>query len=86
MRASKPELGYKKEKRGFTPHITIGRGKGNINLEQLSGILRGMGGRQWGTQDVKCVILYRSHLESGGVRYEVLEKFPLQGVEKNYRL
>lgn len=69
-------LGWKKEKRKFHPHITIGRVKGNINLKQLSDAVSEFQGKIWGRQETSGVSLYRSHLEPAGARYEVIRFFP----------
>lgn len=72
-------LGWKKEKRRFHPHVTVGRVKGNINLKQLSEAVSQFGDRVWGRQEMKGISLYRSHLEPAGARYEVLRYFPFSG-------
>jgi 2'-5' RNA ligase len=68
-------IGWKRERRGFSPHITLGRVKGNINMRQLAGRIDALRGRRWGDQGVGRVTLYRSHPGSGGVRYEVVRDF-----------
>jgi len=70
-------LGWEEEKRGFSPHITLGRVKGPINLARLTEVLQAMDGKSWGRQEVPELVLFSSHLESGGARYEEIRVFPM---------
>ncbi|UCF31469.1 MAG: RNA 2',3'-cyclic phosphodiesterase [bacterium] len=72
-------LGWKPERRGFSPHITLGRVKGNINLDRLKATIGDLKDRHWGTQRSDRLALYRSHLGPGGARYEVLRHIPFPG-------
>jgi len=72
-------LGWERERRGFHPHVTIGRVKGNINLKQLASAVRNMQNSVWGEQEPKGVTLYHSHLGVGGAKYEVIRFFPFLG-------
>jgi len=72
-------LGWEKEKRRFSPHITIGRVKGNMNIARLTAAMEAIKDEHWGDQDVGEVVLYRSHLEKGGARYEKVHVFGLGG-------
>ena len=71
-------MGWKRERRGFSPHITLGRVKGNINLRQLADRVDALEGRHWGSQESRQLTLFRSHLSPGGVRYEVVRNFPFK--------
>lgn len=70
-------LGWEGEKRGFTPHITLGRVKGPINLPRLTEVLQTMNEENWGQQGVPGLVLFSSCLEAGGARYEEIGVFPL---------
>jgi len=72
-------MGWKKERRGFCPHVTIGRVKGNINLKQLASAVINMQNSVWGEQESRGLSLYRSYLEPGGAKYEVVRFFPFLG-------
>jgi 2'-5' RNA ligase len=69
-------LGWQREKRGFTPHITLGRVKGSMNIPRLREIIRSMENEHWGEQEVRNLVLYRSHLKPGGAEYEIVHVFP----------
>lgn len=63
------KIGFEKEKREFTPHITIGRvKKGKFKLPDIT--------YNYPPFKVKNVILYKSTLTPEGPIYEVIEKFP----------
>jgi 2'-5' RNA ligase len=68
-------LGWAKEKRSFSPHITLGRVKGNINLGRLSDVVRSLGDKRLGRLDVNSFYLIQSHLKSGGAEYEIMREF-----------
>lgn len=69
-------LGWQREKRGFSPHITLGRVKGTINITRLNEVIGSLEDEHWGEQDVRDLVLYRSHLKPGGAEYEVIHVFP----------
>lgn len=71
------QLGWEREKRKFSPHVTIGRVKGNMNLVRLAAAMETMEEEHWGDQEVGEVVLYRSHLDKGGARYEKVHVFGL---------
>ncbi|HEV2129226.1 MAG TPA: RNA 2',3'-cyclic phosphodiesterase [Thermomicrobiales bacterium] len=77
------------EERPFSPHITLGRGRGgsNVPIRDLPEKLRaaidtmaaeGLADPQNGLPlPIEEVLLMRSHLNREGPRYEVIERFPL---------
>jgi len=71
------QLGWEREKRKFSPHITIGRVKGNMNLGRLAAAMEAMVQEHWGEQEAAEVVLYSSELKPGGAVYEKVHKFPL---------
>ena len=70
-------LGWEREKRRFSPHVTIGRVKGNMNIARLATAMEGIKDEHWGDQEVGEVVLYRSELKPGGAVYEKVHVFPL---------
>lgn len=65
--------GFPGEERGFTPHLTLARMKMPVKIAGLPDIE---------TSDLSPfrldeIVLYRSHLNPKGARYEALERFPL---------
>jgi len=71
------EIGWEKEKRGFSPHITLGRVKGPINITRLTEVMQSLENEHWGEQEVRDLILYRSQLKPEGIIYEKVQVFPL---------
>lgn len=68
--------GFEGEKRDFTAHLTLARFKVPLRVDNLPDIE---------TADLPPfqldrIVLYRSHLGSGGPRYEEIETFPLGSV------
>lgn len=68
------KLGLEREVRAFTPHLTLARFKPPARIANLPPLTL-----QQATFEVAGLVLYRSHLSSGGARYEPLERFPLAG-------
>ncbi len=71
-------LGFSRERRGFTPHLTVGR----VRDDRTSGALRKSVERLVVTktsQIVESITVYRSVLSPGGSRYTILEQFPFNG-------
>lgn len=69
-------LGWPGEKKGFKPHITLGRVKGAINISRLSEAIKSLENLHWGDQDVDGMALYQSRLKPGGAEYEIIHFFP----------
>jgi 2'-5' RNA ligase len=67
-------LGFRVEKRVFTPHLTIARFRQPARLE---GRLPSLPAEELDPFTVEAVGLYRSHLSPKGARYELLESFPI---------
>jgi len=70
-------VGFKKEERGGSPHVTIGRVRSSLNKFALSKMMKSYSLPQPMTQNVKGVVLFKSTLTSSGPSYEALKKFPL---------
>ena len=71
------KLDWEREKRGFSPHITIGRIKGNMNIARLTTAVKEIKDEHWGDQEVGELVLYSSKLQPGGAVYEKIHVFPL---------
>ncbi len=65
-------MGWKPEKRPFTPHLTIGRvrkGLGSATLAQLVDVVRRVKVEPFGAHEVREVVLFRSDLRPTGAVY-----------------
>jgi 2'-5' RNA ligase len=71
------KLGFEREKREFSPHITIGRVKGNMNIARLIAAVKEIKDVHWGDQEAGEVVLYSSELNPGGAVYEKVHVFQL---------
>lgn len=75
-------LGYEKEKRSFSPHLTLGRVDKKISSgdrERLAGVLTQTKVGVLGTVPVEEVILFQSDLRPGGAVHTALARIPLAG-------
>ncbi len=70
------EIGFPKENRRFTPHITLGRVRGKWNKE-LTEIVDGHKHFEAGRSAVNEVVVFSSHLSRSGPQYDVLSRAPL---------
>ncbi|HHY47346.1 MAG TPA: RNA 2',3'-cyclic phosphodiesterase [Firmicutes bacterium] len=70
-------LGIPREKKGFSPHLTLGRVRSPRNLERLTRILRSEAPGVLGTMQVREVVLMRSQLAGTGPTYSALLRIPL---------
>ncbi len=67
-------LGFKKEARGFSPHLTIGRVKTAKNKEKLLNILEHYHEEEFTIQEVKSIVLKKSELTPKGPIYTTLKE------------
>jgi len=65
-------IGFPREKRKFTGHLTIGRIRGKINPIQLIDAIKGCGGFKTELFSVNQVILFKSDLKPAGAVYKKL--------------
>ncbi len=73
-------LGYEKEERAFSPHLSIGRARQNIKPAELSKVRTALDTIQLGNiaiARVDSVHLFKSDLQSGGSIYTKLFSAPL---------
>jgi 2'-5' RNA ligase len=72
-------LGFRREQRPFTSHLTLGRVRGPGRLEQLATAVTSMPAEPLGEMLLDRIDLMRSELRPEGARYSVLREFPLEG-------
>ena len=70
-------LGFPREERPFSPHITLGRVREPRRAPELADGLTAGATRRFGRVDVAQVTLMRSDLSSRGARYTPLAGLPL---------
>ena len=70
-------VGFPREARPFSPHITLGRVRDSRHAPALAEALEGIGTRQFGTVTIEHVALMRSDLSPRGARYTTLAAAPL---------
>jgi RNA 2',3'-cyclic 3'-phosphodiesterase len=70
-------LGFKKEARGFSPHLTIGRAKTARNKEKLLSIIEQHQDKEFMIQEVKTIVLKKSELTPKGPIYSTLREVHL---------
>jgi len=68
-------LGFPKEKRGFKPHLTIGRIKSPEEMDSILRIVNRRRGHLFGTAKPDKVILFQSILKPTGAEYKSLHSF-----------
>lgn len=80
IEAGAARLGYEKEARPFSPHLTLGRVRQGINprdLQKISAALNGIQIGNIGSAHVDAVHLYKSELRPEGSVYTKLFSAPL---------
>jgi 2'-5' RNA ligase len=73
------ELGYRREERRYTPHITLGRVKSDRPTEKLATALAKNAGWKGGETAVREILVMSSELTAQGPIYTVLSRAPLAG-------
>jgi len=71
------ELGYRREERRFTPHITLGRVKGDFSTDRLATVLAKLADWQGGEMAASELLVMSSELTREGPIYTVLGRAPL---------
>lgn len=79
IEATLDEMGFARERRRYTPHLTLGRVRGQQNLQQLGERISDRASFQAGRMEVDEVLVLASHLEPKGPQYDVLGRAPLGG-------
>ncbi len=72
------DVGYEPDKRGFSPHLTIGRVKHIKDLYTLDALISKYSDEVFMTCDVKEFHLFQSILHRDGPQYHILNTFNLQ--------
>ncbi|KYK24075.1 2'-5' RNA ligase [Thermoplasmatales archaeon SM1-50] len=70
-------LGFKKEQRGFSPHLTIGRVKTARNKTQLLKVLERYTKEEFAVHQVQSIVLKKSELTPKGPIYSTLREVRL---------
>jgi 2'-5' RNA ligase len=70
-------LGFKKENRGFSPHLTVGRVKTARNKDQLLKVIENYKTVEFTIQKVQSITLKKSELTPKGPIYSTLREVPL---------
>jgi 2'-5' RNA ligase len=71
-------LGFKKERRKFSPHLTIGRVKGGRNKHKLAEVISNWEDEDFGAMDVDSIRLKKSVLSPQGPSYSTLHESKIQ--------
>lgn len=71
-------LGFDRDRRRYTPHVTMGRVKNPAHARGLAEILADPQELLFGWTDVSDIVLYRSELGRGGPTYTPLHRAPLR--------
>jgi len=72
-------LGYPRERKPFTPHLTLGRRRSGYNLSALSHALRTDADTTFGVAMIDGMTLYRSDLRPSGPVYTKLGEYRFGG-------
>lgn len=65
-------LGFKKEQKGFSAHLTVGRVKTARNKDQLLSVVEQFNNEEFTTQEVRSIVLKKSELTPKGPIYTTL--------------
>ena len=74
-------VGFEKEERSFSPHLTLGRVKDFKKAAGLAKVLEGIGPFTFESYRVEAVHLYKSELRPEGAQYTIIKSFPLKREE-----
>ena len=73
-------LGFPREERGFTPHLTLGRVRSLRGWESVFAVIKKYEQVQFGSSLIDRITLYQSTLRPDGAVYHPLGSIPLQKV------
>jgi 2'-5' RNA ligase len=72
-------IGFKREDKHFSPHLTIGRVRTQKNLSSLLEAMETLKGRDFGNIQVRLLSLMKSELKPTGAEYKTMAEFNLKG-------
>jgi len=72
------EIGFPREDRDFTPHITLGRIRSQKNVEKLLSLIEKLRDVELNGFDASCVHLMQSQLKPTGAVYTELYSAPVK--------
>jgi 2'-5' RNA ligase len=72
-------VGFQREPRAFTAHVTIGRVRSARGWDELLQRMAAYNEAEFGVSRVDEIVLYRSDLSSQGARYTAIDRLPLDG-------
>jgi RNA 2',3'-cyclic 3'-phosphodiesterase len=72
------EMGFTREGRGYTPHLTVGRLRSGKGKGEVAQALEAMRDSNLGSMEVREVCLFRSLLKPTGAEYTKLKVIPLK--------
>ncbi len=70
-------IGFPREQRKFTPHLTIARIKSKINTNACLKIIENNANFSAGNQRIEHITLFSSELKPSGAIYNIIERFNL---------
>lgn len=70
-------VGLEREKRHFSAHITLGRVRSAAGVSALAALIEKQAGTDFGTVQVRGIVLMKSELRPSGAIYSVLDELPL---------
>jgi RNA 2',3'-cyclic 3'-phosphodiesterase len=73
------KCGLEPENRSFAPHLTIARVRNPSRNARMREALEATADRDFGSSLIGSITLYRSHLSTGGAKYEELATLPFGG-------
>jgi 2'-5' RNA ligase len=74
------QIGFAREERGYTPHLTIGRLRSGKGTGGIAEALEASKESDLGTMEVREVCLFRSQLKPTGAEYIKLKVIPLRHI------
>ena len=77
IEAALGRVGFAKERRGFTAHLTLGRIRSPRNMQELLTTLKEFHAEEFGTFTATQFELMQSELRPSGSVYTILDRFPL---------
>lgn len=77
IEVSMSALGFERDARLFSPHLTVGRLRSFKGADALIGEIEKLSGRDFGNIEVEKISLMRSDLKPAGAQYTALAEFRL---------